>query len=508
MELDNSQNTEWAGFSVGGPFPIENPFRLKIQVTISGDFAGITLYGAIKTPDTDSLPRIVFGTERQIGFIDDDTGLQHQVNVNVRNGQTFFLDFLDVQGKQINVVSESGSVLAHIDVTKDISNISLSNGLFPNQEFYLDIQAAPKSKLTVSQLTLEVKPDGVYSAALERQCSLTVGEQEVILSNDTLRKSGLKNWPDTIFGVWRNEGKYHFIAANPLDNGNLLYSALTEGTLDNPIEFSVDSRVSIKNMKHTYGYIGGSTVYRDPQTGTLLMVYDTERYPPDSGIHSGNTPVHNVDGMANSTDNGKTWIDLGEILDTEFPGWANWNVGVGNAPFVINGDYFYIYITDTLIANPRFDIGTAVARAKMTDVLNAAINENAVVPWYKYYQGQWNQPGMGGKSSPLEIGNPQSTMFDVSYNEYLGRYIKVNESVRGDSYNLYLSESKDGIHWTFRVPIDETAGYTVYPTIIGLGDNPNITGAEFYVYYIYTPNWFEADAHAHKILARRKITCQ
>jgi len=508
LVFDNAQNPAWAGFSVGGPFPIEGPFRIRIQVAMSGDFAGITLYGAVQTPDTPPLPRIFFGTPKQLGFIDDATGAQHQVNIDVSNRQTFYLDFLDEQGKQVNVVSETGEILARIDVTKDIPGIALPDGLFPNREFHLDIQTAPNSALTISQLVLEVKPGGVYEAALERKCALTVGEQEVILSNTTLREAGLKNWPDTIFGVWRDGERYRFIAANPLDTGYLLYSAVTEGTLDNPIAFSINPQVPIDNLQNSYGYIGGSTVYRDPQTGTLLMVYDAEQYPPDSGVHSADTPVHNLDGMAKSTDNGLTWVDLGEIVDTEFQGWADWNVGVGNAPFVVNGEYFYIYINDTLIANPRFDVGTAVARAKVTDVLNAAINENTVVPSYKYYQGQWEQPGMGGKSSPLEIGNPQSTMFDVSYNEYLGRYIKINESVRDDSYNLYLSESTDGIHWTLRVPVDESAGYKIYPTIIGLGDNPKITGAEFYVYYIFTPDWSGTDPHAQKFLARRKISCQ
>jgi hypothetical protein len=499
LVLDNSQNADWAG-TTDGPYPIEGPFRLKIQYSMAGDFGGITFYGAIKTPDTDFLPRLVVGPVGQIGFIDDQNGNNQQINMNVGNGEPFFLDFLDPQGKQIEVVSESGAVLNHIDVTRDLTGMALPDGLFPNGEFYFGIQAAPKSKLIISQLSLEVRQDGVYGAAADTKCSLSVGDQEIVLSNNALRAAGLSNWPDTIMGVWRDGDKYHFLAANPLDSGYLLYSALTTGTLDNPLAISVDPNISIQDMKHSYGYIGGGPVYRDPQTGTLLMIYDTERYP------QGGSAVHNIDGMAKSADNGKTWTDLGEILDTEFPGWADWNVGVGNGPFVINGEYFYVYLNDTLIANPRFDIGFAVARAKVKDVLNAAINENRVVPWTKYYQGEWGQPGLVGKSSPLEVGNPQSTMFDVSYNEYLGRYIKINQSDQGGSTNLFFSESPDGIHWSFRVPIDESVGDKIYPTIIGLGDNPQITGAEFYVYYVFTPDW-QNTAHANKVLARRKISC-
>jgi hypothetical protein len=437
----------------------------------------------------------------KIGFIDDQTGTTEEFDIPVGNGEPFLLNFLDPQGKQIEVATEKDQVVQHIDVTKDLTDIDLPDGLFPNREFFFDIQTAPKSKLEILQFALQVSPDGVYGAASDTKCTLSVGDQEVVLTNEQLRAAGLKNWPDTVLGVWRDGGVYHFIGASPQDEGNFQYSALANGSLDNPIAGSVESLIPIQDTKDTFGYIGGGPVYRDPQTGTLLRYYDTEKYPPDGAA------VHNTTGMAKSTDNGKTWTDLGVILDTEFPGWADWNVGTGNGSFAVNGEYFYVYITDVLIANTRFDIGSAVARAKVADVLNAAINENTVVPWFKYYQGGWDQPGIGGKSSPIEIGNPQSTEFSVSYNEYLGRYIKVNPSVLGDSYNLYLSESTDGIRWTFRVPIDESPGYKVFPTIVGLGDDPNITGAEFYVYYVFTPNWFEGDAHGQAILARRKISC-
>lgn len=499
--LNNLENSDWSG-TVSGPFPIDKVFQLKIQYSMEGDFGGITFYGNMKTPESASLPRLVIGPAGKIGFIDDSTGINQDFDIPIRNGEIFLLNFLDPQGKEFDVISEAGKIVQHFDVTKDLTDIALPKGLFPNGEFFFDLQTAPKSKLIVSQLSLQVSPDGIYSAAIDTKCSLSVGDEEIVINNETLRAKGLKNWPDTVMGVWRDNNEYHFLSANPMDSGYLQFSAIATGTMDDPVANSVISKIPIQNTKDSFGYIGGGPVYRDPKTGILLMFYDTEKYP------AGSSAVHNTTGMAKSTDNGVTWTDLGVILDTEFPGWGDWNVGTGNGPFVINGDYFYVYFSDVLTANPRLDIGTSVARAKVEDVMNAAINENTVVPWLKYYQGQWNQPGISGKSSPIEIGNPQSTTFDVSFNEYLGRYIKVDSSPRGNSYGLYLSESLNGINWTFRVPLGESTGYKLYPTIIGLGSDPKITGDKFYVYYLYTPNWFEEDAHAHTFLARRLINCE
>ena len=149
-----------------------------------------------------------------------------------------------------------------------------------------------------------------YGTATETKCSLSVGDQEVILSNDQLRAAGLKNWPDTVLGVWRDGDTYHFIGASPQDNGNLQYSALTNGTLDNPIADSTELTIPIRGVKDTFGYIGGGPVYRDPQSGTLILFYDTEKYRPDG------SGVHNTTGMAKSTDNGKTWTDLGAVSYT------------------------------------------------------------------------------------------------------------------------------------------------------------------------------------------------
>ena len=83
----------------------------------------------------------------------------------------------------------------------------------------------------------------------------------------------------------------------------------------------------------------------------------------------------------------------------------------------------------------------------------------------------------------------------------------ITAAEKGQSMNLYYAESVDGIHWSFRRPIDEKEDDKVYPTIIGLGNDPHITDSEFYVYYVQTPKWQSADRWTNAFLARRKINC-
>ena len=128
----------------------------------------------------------------------------------------------------------------------------------------------------------------------------------------------------------------------------------------------------------------------------------------------------------------------------------------------------------------------AVARAQVADVLNAAINQNDVVAWKKYYNGDWNEPGLGGRSSFIEPDRSGSEGESVSYNHYLGKYIMVYPGWTPETGNdFYYAESADGVNWSSRQRIESEPGSSTYPTIVGLGEEPRDSGAQFYLYYVY-----------------------
>jgi hypothetical protein len=88
--------------------------------------------------------------------------------------------------------------------------------------------------------------------------------------------------------------------------------------------------------------------------------------------------------------------------------------------------------------------------------------------WFKYYNGEFNQPGLGGESSPIPGlrpvpgGNPS-----VHYNSYLDRFVMVWHS--WVSTSIYISTSIDGVVWEQPRLLEANSGSrrAWYPTIIG-----------------------------------------
>jgi hypothetical protein len=105
-------------------------------------------------------------------------------------------------------------------------------------------------------------------------------------------------------------------------------------------------------------------------------------------------------------------------------------------------------------------------------------------------------------SSALEPGNPANWWSSVSYNEYLDQLVLVSSQWQsgGTGPDLYLATSPDGVNWSARQPLVLDAGEQMYPTIIGTGADPQITGQSFYVYYTDGKRWKNAQ------LARRLVS--
>jgi hypothetical protein len=284
-------------------------------------------------------------------------------------------------------------------------------------------------------------------------------------------------WPDGNIGLIPFGEQYRFFAAN----GDR--TAVTSGTLDDPGAAVENNKLTIQGVDSSFSYAAGGPVYRDPESGLLLMFYHAENHFGGNGFI-----FHAAIGLAVSQDEGQTFQNLGIIIENKASPDVNAPccADMGGAPYTIKDGQFLVYFRDR-----QADLSTtelALATAPVDEVIEAAKN-GRTTPWFKHYKdGQ--QPGLSGLSSPLEIGNPPTDWFSISYNSFIDRYIMaIVTHVRSDAnnYQLYLTASEDGYQWSPRVLLTEFYGEMTYPTIIDPGGDPFNTSDTFYIYYVATP---------------------
>ena len=313
-----------------------------------------------------------------------------------------------------------------------------------------------------------------------------VGAKETVYSASK-RKSKAASWPDGNFGVLSNgDGTYDFYAANSSK------IKVSSGPLTDPANKKIGTGKIWNIPKKTYSYVAGGPVYEDPASGARLMVYHAEkhfgkRYSTDLGLAVSFDPK------------GLDFFDLGPIITPNIPVGQNpYSSDLGGGTFAIKDGMFNVYFRDYL-ANPAdgFSAELAVARAPLADVISNSIAGQSTA-FTKYYNGGFTEPGIGGRWSPLEVGNPANWWASVSYNDYLDQMVLVSSQWQsgGTGPDLYLATSADGVNWSARQPLVLDGGEQMYPTIIGTGPDPQKSGQSFYVYYTDGSRWGKAQLAA------------
>ncbi len=183
----------------------------------------------------------------------------------------------------------------------------------------------------------------------------------------------------------------------------------------------------------------------------------------------------------------------------------------------IDTDFFYLYFNEMPIGGPRIP---AVARAKVTDVVTAALS-NTVTPWVKYNRntGGWTENGKTGVASNitwnidnqtgLVAANPTypdryDMHTDAVFSTALGKYILLAWEQAGYNFfppwttsnankGIYAYTSTNGVDWGDRKHIftPTLAGAeNPYPFFAGGLTHPDTTddfnvigGNDFYIYF-------------------------
>lgn len=183
--------------------------------------------------------------------------------------------------------------------------------------------------------------------------------------------------------------------------------------------------------------------------------------------------------VCTSSDNGVTWTKIGQIITsaTPKPRKPTWGGG---------GDHCVVYDD----VNARWVCYYSEHNLRMAVSYDP---DGAPGTWYKYYNGNFTQPGLGGQCSPIPVlqdragANPS-----VHYNTYLNKWVMVWHSWSSSEGSIWLSTSTDMINWDTPISIvSANVNEKIwYPTIIGSTDTE--AGQEAWLCYDYAPdtnNW-------------------
>ncbi len=341
--------------------------------------------------------------------------------------------------------------------------------------------------------TMKITDSAVFS---EDRFTFEVGEREIIATKQQRDALGLKWYVDGNLGVIKSGDRYVMYGAN----GSSPYRVT--GTFLN--HFEKVEPVKIISSDSTFRYMAGGPLFLDPESKRILLFYHAEVYRGDA------KNFYSVLGLSIQTDDaGLIFNDLGPVFSANIPEEkAMYPTEICGAPYILKDGYFYVYARDEFLTGEPRQSNLSVARAKVSEVLKNS-RKGQRVRWKKYYDGDFSEPANGGRSTPLEEGNPRTRWMDLSYNTEIGKYIMVAATTNAGSEEtkaeLCVTWSDDGIYWAKRVRLVDEGGECFYPSIIGLQDSPRQTGKTFFIYYTFSEKgaW---DRWGDAVIVRRKVT--
>jgi len=185
------------------------------------------------------------------------------------------------------------------------------------------------------------------------------------------------------------------------------------------------------------------------------MLYGSYHYEPDT-VCFANThlPTAPRIGWIRSKDNGKTWDDLGFILDAnpsriDCNSASPWDAGgTGDLSFLPDAAHKFFYIYGTSYDPSFAEQGIFVARLPFED------RDHPSGSARKWYKGEWSEPGLWGHLTPVfpsmkDYTHADGEMFwgpSIHWNTYLGTYVMVlNHAIdtRLKGGGIYISFNPD-----------------------------------------------------------------
>ncbi|MES2460042.1 MAG: hypothetical protein V4671_05620 [Armatimonadota bacterium] len=207
------------------------------------------------------------------------------------------------------------------------------------------------------------------------------------------------------------------------------------------------------------GYAGLAGVIPDSKgkKGNLYALYHAEDHEGMPPIPGGIPGFYASVAAASSTDEGRSWHKIGPVITSVRPkAWTAFNGqadrGVGEPCLTVDRTekFLYAYYTDhSRIAGRGVQI--CLARAPLPVRARG---------WRKYYNGQFSEPGLGGRDTPVmsvrHLNDSDALMPSVHYSKALHCYVMLfnvncwkehRDSAEPKLSGVYVSYSEDATVW-------------------------------------------------------------
>jgi hypothetical protein len=343
----------------------------------------------------------------------------------------------------------------------------------------------------------------VGSAAGQTPIDVQVGPMESLLGHGQL---GLAYFPDGAVSILPGTPESAFRMIVPAG----IWTYLVEGRHLDALTKSTKVLAPGRKGEFDNGYAGMCSVYRH-RDDKLYGFYHAEDQEDMPAIPGGVPGFFCSIGAAVSEDSGRSWRKLGQAITsakpkswTAFPGQPDRGAGEVSVVVSRDGRYLFAYYTEHSRMEDR---GVQICLAR------AEIRDKPPIPgtWRKYRDGRFSQQGIGGLDTPVisaaTLDNADAAFPQVSYSEYLGKYVMVlninvwkeyvEKGRKLSKSGIYVEYSDDGITWSKgEMLVKDYAVFRTgksvswHPTIIW-SDREHRTGR---LVYSHSDKW----GHAHQ----------
>lgn len=199
-------------------------------------------------------------------------------------------------------------------------------------------------------------------------------------------------------------------------------------------------------------------------------------------------------GVTRSVDNGRTWENLGFIIESPIEenncdaknGFFSNGVGDFSVLMDKNREYVYIYFANYPMIHQVEDQGVSAARIRVADLATP------IGKTWRWFNGAFSEPGIGGRASALfktwkDYNHPDPDAFwgpAIHFNTYLNKYVMLMPRTQGGNpptdvwptEGIYMSVTDDLTQpQSWSEPVKIAQGGHWYPQFVGIDHNKQET---------------------------------